>query len=248
MKILVGFLNLIFLLGILSVGVSAVPQQGLISHWSFNNDEQNTESFVAHDETGINDGTGQENAYVDSTDCIYGPCLKLDGFGDSINCGSDSSLDTPNLQTFTFTAWMYINGFSTSHRQYIAWKGKGTVAWHAYWNQAVYHKYLQMEVLHSGTSAKSRSTDNVYNPINKWTHIATVFDGTNIFLYINGEETDYDIFESASGSRIDKSDFNLYLGNDYFGNKGINGLIDEVIIYDRALSSEEIQQIYSAQS
>jgi hypothetical protein len=88
-------------------------------------------------------------------------------------------------------------------------------------------------------------------PLNAWTHVALTFDGTSAVAYINGTVT-----RSLSGlaGTIGSSASPLMLGARSPGelaNKPqdrFNGLIDEVEIYDRALTAEEVAGRFKAGS
>jgi hypothetical protein len=69
-----------------------------------------------------------------------------------------------------------------------------------------------------------------------WYHVAQVYDGTNLSIYVNGV---LDASAPLSGS-IATSSQPISIGG------GIFGLIDEPTIYNRALSDTEIAEIYSA--
>src|SRR5207249_9202817 len=83
-------------------------------------------------------------------------------------------------------------------------------------------------------------------PLNQWTHLALTYDGTSMKLYINGVlndsapksgNIDGDNVEFAIGGRADPNDHLFFTGK-----------IDEVEVFDRALSQAEIQAIYNAGS
>jgi concanavalin A-like lectin/glucanase superfamily protein len=79
-------------------------------------------------------------------------------------------------------------------------------------------------------------------PLNVWTHIAGTFDGITFRLYMNGG-----LIGSASGMGGPTNTAPLRIGTS--GDcSGVVGLIDEVDIYNRALSQAEIQAIYNAGS
>lgn len=78
-------------------------------------------------------------------------------------------------------------------------------------------------------------------------HVAGVFDGTTIRVYVDGVE---EAFTPVSVS-LTTNDQNLNIGRGSFGpcqSRLFQGVIDEVEIFDRALSSEEIQDIFIAGS
>ena len=63
-----------------------------------------------------------------------------------------------------------------------------------------------------------------------WVHVALTYDQENIILYCNGSEVE----RMAYNSLIDMTGSPLLFGPQYFG------FIDEVAVYDEALSPEDI--------
>ncbi|MFT3743531.1 MAG: Ig-like domain repeat protein [Pyrinomonadaceae bacterium] len=79
-------------------------------------------------------------------------------------------------------------------------------------------------------------------PANTWTHIAMTYNGSSVQLYVNGVAAG----TPASGSgNITNDGVPFYIGGRGDG-KFFNGLIDEVEVFDRALSLAEINSIYTA--
>jgi hypothetical protein len=77
--------------------------------------------------------------------------------------------------------------------------------------------------------------------INEWQHIAVVFTPSNIEFYKNGVRYSYGSVPSGS-TTMNK----LQIGRNPGYGEYLQGLIDEVSIYNRALSAAEIQAIYDA--
>jgi hypothetical protein len=87
-------------------------------------------------------------------------------------------------------------------------------------------------------------------PLNEWTHLAITFDGFSKRLYVNG----------AKVAEIKRSDFlgplvydaapvPVTIGSDWANNVSsdrFNGRIDEVALYNRALTAGEVLSIYNA--
>lgn len=75
--------------------------------------------------------------------------------------------------------------------------------------------------------------------VGTWYNIMFTYDGTNVKLYVSGTER----FSGTSAGR----DINgtLYLGVRHTGDEGINGRIDDVRIYDYALTPSQVQNIVS---
>ncbi len=72
--------------------------------------------------------------------------------------------------------------------------------------------------------------------LNAWTHLAVTYDGTTIRLYVNGTQA---ASKAVSGS-INSSTAPLRFGGDSVWGEYFNGLIDEVRVYNRALSATEV--------
>jgi hypothetical protein len=84
-------------------------------------------------------------------------------------------------------------------------------------------------------------------PINTWSFVVGTYDGSSAKLYVNGE-----LKASASVSgQINVSSRPLTIGGVWEGVVGVdifyafNGKIDDVRVYDRALTSDEILQLYN---
>jgi hypothetical protein len=92
-------------------------------------------------------------------------------------------------------------------------------------------------------------TSNAVIQIGTWQHIAGVWDGANLRVYIDGTA---DTVVAASGTLQMNRDIFLGINSDnFFGGTithQVNGLIDEVEIFDRALSATEIQTINNTAS
>lgn len=71
---------------------------------------------------------------------------------------------------------------------------------------------------------------------NAWTHLATTYDGETLRFYVNGRETS----NQAQSGGLASSTGNLEIGGDSFNGNFFRGVIDEVRIYNRAMSAEEI--------
>jgi hypothetical protein len=82
-----------------------------------------------------------------------------------------------------------------------------------------------------------------------WHHVAGTFDGTSVRLYVDGAQVGNGR-PAALTINYNMPDGNdLFIGNYFWpGNWGFTGSIDELSIYNRALSDPEVQSIYSAGS
>jgi hypothetical protein len=85
-----------------------------------------------------------------------------------------------------------------------------------------------------------------------WTHVTGVYDGNDIHLYVNGVDTG---FTHEAGIMQPPDGGALTIGGDPYANsfghpngREFEGQIDEVQLFDRALSASEIHSIYAAGS
>ncbi len=69
-----------------------------------------------------------------------------------------------------------------------------------------------------------------------WHHFAVSYDGLAIRLYVNGSLVNSTLYENH---RISKTRYDLYFGRYYYG------IIDEIALYDKALSQEQIQNHFN---
>ena len=76
-------------------------------------------------------------------------------------------------------------------------------------------------------------------PIDAWTFLAATFDGTNFGFYTNGV-----LAATGTGTLGAPSSDPLEIANSGTCDQYFTGLIDEVRIYNRALSYEEVGQLY----
>lgn len=74
-------------------------------------------------------------------------------------------------------------------------------------------------------------------PINIWSHIAAAYDGSNLRIYINGVLSST---KAVSGS-VQNNTNPLRIGGNVPYGQFFEGSIDEVRLYNRALSAGEIQ-------
>jgi len=87
-----------------------------------------------------------------------------------------------------------------------------------------------------GGSAKSFTASAV--PVSSWSHIAAVYNGSQIILFQDGIITG----NISSSGGVDAPTFSsdVGIGNQHSRNRPFNGSIDEVAIWNRSLSGLEI--------
>lgn len=79
-------------------------------------------------------------------------------------------------------------------------------------------------------------------PLNQWTHVVGTYDGTKLCLYLNGQLVN----AFPLTGRINNNFGALWIGGDSLANVHFVGVIDEVCVYERALTAYEILGRYNA--
>ena len=162
-----------------------------------------------------------------------GGALEFDGDNDYVDIGDNSVFDiTGNI---TLAAWIKVDSF-TKNYAIIVCKGDAN-GWSIGRNSST--SYL---IFTCSTDRTNTVTGNTAVDDGQWHHVAGVYNGSTMYLYLDGE---VDNSKSLSGA-ITTNAYNVYIGkSDEHPNSWWNGLIDDVRIYDRALSEEEIQELAS---
>lgn len=80
--------------------------------------------------------------------------------------------------------------------------------------------------------------------IGQWSHIVATWDSASVKVFINGIEKGSDTTVTSSYSTLNTK--NIFIGNDRnISNRTTNGVIDDVRVYNRALSASEVAELYS---
>jgi len=106
-----------------------------------------------------------------------------------------------------------------------------------------------ISILQSSTSNFQFGTNKQGSPwawaatspiLNTWTHYVAVYEGSMMTLYQNGLPVGYGSFSQAN---TNATNLPFFIGKD-IGSYYFNGSLDDIAVYNRALSASEIQNIY----
>ena len=210
---------------------------GLVAYWNF--DETGT---TANDLSGFsNDGLMYSSSTVTdlhtSSGCVLGKCASFDGDDDYVDCGDGASLNI-TTNAITIAAWVNIQDSSAVTTVYGTHYNKNDYT-------APYNLYIFDAVprftMGNGTAWFNATSSQTLN-VNTWYYlVGTIDDMNNMSIYVNGEKKGEDTF-SGTRQTMDK----VTIGQSGNSDRYLNGLIDEVRIYNRALSPSEIQALYEA--
>jgi hypothetical protein len=190
----------------------------LIAYYTFNEGSGTT----ASDSAGSNGGTllpvASEPTWQ-TTGCAGGNCLLFDGADDYIDIPSK-----PNITgAHTFSAWFKQE--SDMHNRTLIFQGNEEIVFGYFWSGKVWHHVAGEEVISTTDFTGDRD----------WHHVTGVWDTSNIILYIDGVE------EGTTPQTTAQAGVGTYyeIGR-YYKNEVFHGRIDEIKIYNRALSASEV--------
>ncbi len=205
--------------------LSSVCSAGLVAHWAFDEGSGST----AGDSSG-NDYTGMLNGSPAWVAGKVGGALRFDGSNDYVST-SQSLLN--NLSEFTLACWVNADVYTNK----VGFVGQ---------NDCTEFGFNGSDLRCWNTSVNGRVTGTWTHGTGSWHHVAVTGDSSGMNLYIDGK-----FFagpSAAPGGNFGSSSDPVRIGGggiwgpsgDYF-----DGIIDEVYIYDHALSQTEIEALYN---
>ncbi len=227
------FLLLMILLMVASVPSSAqVPTQGLVAYYPFNGN--------ANDESGSGNNGTVAGATLTNDRCgNNNRAYFFDGSNDEISIAHNSSFDLTGTNSLSISCWMRIMTWTYGAGIWCK-AAKGGVSNYCLtldpYNKLIlivnhYHQHIdQEEAFTSSTFA-----------LNTWYNVVVVFHDKTATLYVNGS---LDMTHTYSYNFVPNNG-GLYIGNDTDGDSEFfNGMIDDIRIYNRALTEVEIGALY----
>jgi len=199
--------------------------EGLIAYYAMENDANDSSG------NGFNGTIYGDPNFVEGYD---GLAMDLDGDGDYVDCGYDPLFDVTTNE-ITVSAWVTIRSIAN---QWGAIAAKGEYAWRL--GNASFDPRFHFGIT-IWNAPDTASLDGVAAVgYDEWHHAAGVFDGANIKVYLDGA-LDVSV---ATTEPIGINDANMLIGdNPDSPGRYWDGLIDELKIYDRALSTGELMYL-----
>ncbi|MHC4659718.1 MAG: LamG domain-containing protein [Planctomycetota bacterium] len=238
--------------------VGRLSGSGLVGHWSFDADDGDVviDSSLYHNDGKLEDrpedyyrrhgwATRPTAGIVapssdkgpELTEGIRGKAYYFDGAGDYINIGESESLDISGKE-ITVSTW--IKAKRIDERQVIAAKNAlGINSWILEINPVDFKEgtvnfYLDLYGIDGNFGSNTAIT------VDTWYHVVGVYNGTERRIYVNGQ---FDASQVIS-REIPVNDQPVRIGGWGTPDRYFNGTIDEVALFNRALSASEIQQLY----
>ena len=183
--------------------------------------------------------------------------LGFDGTDDSINAGSDSSIDDIWASGGTLSVW--VNPLTTGNNQGICHKrGVGNDGWMLKFDTYSSGHVVRFSAVWDGSGQNllyQASTDKI--PVNKWTNIVVTYNSSSYLnapiIYLNGQsitltnEIGGTIYQPSNGdSYASDASLDFIIGNETSGgNNDYAGALSDLALFNTALSSSTIETMYN---
>jgi PKD repeat protein/ABC-type branched-subunit amino acid transport system substrate-binding protein len=201
------------------------PPQGLVCWWPGEGTARDLiNSNVGEPQNGVKYGSG-----------VVGDAFTFDGLGNYIDMNGDI---TDNLQKLTIELWVKLDSMPNRIMRFVTLNGeKACVRYDGdnYPGGRQLHFYMFFE---SGVQSHIRVNDALL--ADSWMHVAATYNGAMMKLYLNGVE-----IQSAAVAETSVKGRGVTLSS---GNECLDGSLDEVCIYNRDLTPDEIMTIYNSES
>ncbi|MFZ2146404.1 MAG: LamG-like jellyroll fold domain-containing protein [Sedimentisphaerales bacterium] len=209
------------------LGVLGVP--GPVAHWTLDDGE----GTIAADSSG----NGFDGILMGDPQWaigVLGGALDFDGDGDYVDCGTNATINGLN-EAITASAWINIRSVTTAWMTVMA---KGENAWRIAVNNLTTGMHFGFSGGDRGWQAANSATEL---PLSEWHHVAATYDLQNGGrIYIDGIEDGSN--PDLGGVQMNEMPF-LIGENPEATGRFFDGLIDDVRIYGRALSADEVSEL-----
>lgn len=231
-------------IGLLAIGgfvllnppeVRGYSTENLVGYWKMDDNLATTQ--VLDSSAGNHHGTLNDNTNTHSVVSLHQRALTFDGSDDYIKVTDNFVADPTAL---TMLAWFKKESGGSNYECVIHKSSDATIGNSDYWLGVDLNDYLTATIganTSVGWAAGQTTTTATYG---QWYHLAATWDGSVVIVYIDG----------AYNKQYNLSTYTNLNTDTRFGasSDGLNyqfkGEIDEVRIYDRALSADEIALDY----
>lgn len=225
---------LLFFVLLLSESVSCFVDESILFYFTFDQDDG---KMVKDLSPRHNDGFIKGNPK--RVEGVFGSALELNGITDTIEIPHNDSLNINSVVTMEMWVQLVAGG-KTDNQAGIEKGGWEPGEYSLYANyvpgNAVAVQFNDLPV-DCGDANSGKLGRNIQD--GKWHHIAGTWDGKKISIYTDGN---LDISFDCSGGPLSKNNKSVYIGSRTGDQRFLQGIVDEVRLYNRALSKDEIKK------
>jgi hypothetical protein len=212
-----------------SVAQSPPPPTGLVAAYGFN---QGSGTSAADASGNSHTGTISGASWI--TTGRFGNALSFDGVNDWVTVADANALD---LTTgMTIEAWVYPTAGGATWRNVLIKERPGGEVYNLYGrtDTGVPAAYV---IRAAAPNTPLDAVGTAALPLNTWSHLAATYDGSTLRLFVNGIQ----VGSRAMAGTLLTSTGVLRIGGNGVWGEFFAGRIDEVRLYNRALTQTEIQ-------
>lgn len=173
--------------------------------------------------------------------------VDLDGSNDYIDCGGDADFSftdgSGNDSAFSISAWVKLD---TNNKTRVA--AKGNLEW--LFGTGSTNKLSLFLWSNDSTSAYFAKEETSALATGTWHHIVATYDGSNtvggINLYRAGSSITTNSLTPGTYAGMAAQQGSLRIGQWELNSSVMNGLVDEVAIFDYELTSSQVSDIYNS--
>ncbi|MEY2692376.1 MAG: hypothetical protein RIT03_766 [Bacteroidota bacterium] len=223
---------------------SYVPTTGLVGYWPFNGN--------ANDQSGNGNNGTLMNGVLLTSDRFnnLNSAYSFDGIDDFIQVPNSNSISI--IGDITISAWVKTNGYNNQNYQTIVskretyWTWEYAVAYSYHTNIIHNTKFLASRALGMGNQEQGWST-TPYNQ-NSWENWVVTISNNQMKLYKNGILDHTQVYSLVPVNQVCPLLFGKNTLADNTNSEQFYGKIDDIGIWNRALTQEEITGLYNASS
>jgi hypothetical protein len=205
----------------LSIETVQIPTAGLVAYYPFNGN--------ANDESGNgNNGTVHGAALTSDRFSGTNRAYSFNGTSDYIEVSSSSQLNI--VTNLTISSWIYCNGLNFLGGIISKYQHGGTNG---------YTLRLGPNSPYSSIDFNNVNTSNGIISLSQWYHVLGIATSTSVKIYVNGIL----VLSSNPYWQMQTNSDPVRIGLDY-SQRYFNGRIDDIRLYNRVLTEQEIQALY----
>ena len=214
-------------------------KDGLVGYWSF--DGPDVAGVLAYDRSSSYATGTLTNGPVRKIGRI-GQGLEFDGVNDYVDAGTNNILNFTG--DFSISAWYKVDAITDAHilvgRANAGFSlSAGNAGYYLLTRNVSGQNWIYFQS--AGTTAVSNAVFSTGIVTGQWRHVVGVRSGNLHTLYVDGipQATDEDAFGDSSAPGA-----TLFISKSFLNEFYVDGAIDDVRIYNRALSPDEIRRLY----
>lgn len=223
------------------LGYSAVDEGGtnLVGYWPLDDQGGQATDVSANSNDGVIDGNPTMTPGVGGS-----RAYAFDGADDRLRIPYDSSLEAADEQAVTVSTWVRKASAQGGNPNWIGLFQNSDRAYNLQFQSGNVPAFTVYDPVNYGGNARWRTASNGATlPNGQWAHLVGVYDGSEARLYWNGN-----LVDTTTVGYMDENtnavDLGIAENIDSGEDRHLHGTMDEVRVYDRALSPGEVSDLY----